>query len=128
MISPNALVLSCIRSHEEPKPEADKAQVTPLERGEEGKVISMTIQRESQLMDRMELLRLGAATLTIVAAILVALNWSPKLMVAGFVVFIAASLAWLLDGWLEHKSSLVIQNAVLLLVNMVGVYRWLPRI
>jgi hypothetical protein len=33
----------------------------------------------------------------------------------------------MIDGWLEAKTSLVIQNAILLLVNMVGVYRWLPR-
>jgi hypothetical protein len=30
-------------------------------------------------------------------------------------------------GWLEGKASLLIQNAVLLLVNIAGVYRWLPR-
>jgi hypothetical protein len=33
----------------------------------------------------------------------------------------------MLDGWFEEKSSLVIQNAVLLLINILGVYRWLPR-
>jgi hypothetical protein len=43
------------------------------------------------------------------------------------VVFIAASIAWLLDGWVEDKASLMIQNAVLLLVNIAGVIRWLPK-
>jgi hypothetical protein len=28
---------------------------------------------------------------------------------------------------LEPKSSLVIQNAVLLVINVLGVWRWLPR-
>jgi hypothetical protein len=78
-------------------------------------------------MEPMQTLRFVAAALTVVAAILVALNWSPRITVAGFAVFIAASLAWLMDGWIEGKSSLVVQNAVLLFVNIAGVYRWLPR-
>ena len=78
-------------------------------------------------MDGMEILRLVASVTTVVAAIKVALNWSSRLMVMGIGVFILASIAWLIDGWLENKASLVIQNAVLLLVNIAGVYRWLPR-
>jgi hypothetical protein len=78
-------------------------------------------------MDAMELLRLFAAVTTVAAAIMVALNWSPRVTVWGFAVFIVASIAWMVDGWLEAKASLLIQNAVLLLVNIAGVYRWLPR-
>jgi hypothetical protein len=78
-------------------------------------------------MDAMEALRLFATTTTIVAAVLVALNWSPRVTVLGFAVFIVASVAWMADGWLEGKASLLIQNGVLLLVNVAGVYRWLPR-
>jgi len=78
-------------------------------------------------MEELELLRLAAAALTVIAAVMVAANISPRIMVAGFVVFIAASLAWMADGWLEEKASLFIQNAVLLIINIVGVYRWLPR-
>lgn len=78
-------------------------------------------------MDLMEILRLFAAATTIAAAIMVALNWSARVTVLGFVVFIAASIAWD-DRWLAGgKASLLIQNTVLLLVNMAGVYRWLPR-
>lgn len=78
-------------------------------------------------MDFLVLLRAFAAVTTVIAAVLVASNWSPRIMVSGFAVFIIASLAWMLDGWLEEKPSLMIQNAVLLLVNIFGVYRWLPR-
>lgn len=78
-------------------------------------------------MDGMELLRLFAAVTTVAGALMVALNWSPRVTVSGFAVFIVASIAWMLDGWLEEKASLVIQNAVLFLVNIAGVYRWLPR-
>jgi hypothetical protein len=31
------------------------------------------------------------------------------------------------DGWLESKTSLVIQNVILLLINVLGVWRWLPK-
>lgn len=78
-------------------------------------------------MDAMEILRLFATVTTVAAAIMVALNWSPRLTVLGFAVFIVASIAWMIDGWMEDKASLLIQNAILLLVNIAGVYRWLPR-
>lgn len=75
----------------------------------------------------MVLLRTFAAVTTVIAAALVAANWNAKVMVAGFALFIAASLAWMADGWLESKASLVIQNLILLAINLFGVWRWLPR-
>ena len=75
----------------------------------------------------MEVLRLFASVTTVVAAILVAINVSPKVTVAGFLVFIAASIAWIADGWFDNKASLLFQNAILLLVNIAGVWRWLPK-
>jgi hypothetical protein len=78
-------------------------------------------------MDELVLLRGAATVMTILAAAMVAANWNARLTVAGFALFILASIAWMLDGWFEEKSSLVIQNAVLLLINILGVYRWLPR-
>ena len=78
-------------------------------------------------MDGMEILRLVAAVTTVVAAIMVAVNWSPRLTVLGFAVFVVASIAWMIDGWLEGKASLLIQNAILLLVNIAGIYRRAPH-
>jgi hypothetical protein len=78
-------------------------------------------------MDAMTLLRTFAAATTIIAAALVAANWNARLMVAGFGLFIVASLAWMADGWLESRASLVIQNVILLVINMLGIWRWLPR-
>lgn len=72
-------------------------------------------------------LRTSAAVMTVIAAALVAANWSARLVVAGFIIFIIASLAWMIDGWLESKAPLVIQNGVLLLINVLGVWRWLPK-
>jgi hypothetical protein len=78
-------------------------------------------------MDAMMLLRTFAAATTIIAAALVAANWNARVMVAGFVIFIVASLAWMADAWLESKASLVIQNVILLAINILGVWRWFPR-
>jgi hypothetical protein len=78
-------------------------------------------------MDELVILRGAATVMTILAAAMVASNWNARLTVAGFALFILASIAWMLDGWFDNKSSLVIQNAVLLLINILGVYRWLPR-
>jgi hypothetical protein len=78
-------------------------------------------------MDNLVILRTFAAMVTVIAAALVAVNLNARVTVAGFAIFIAASLAWMADGWLESKLSLVIQNAVLLLINVLGVWRWLPK-
>jgi hypothetical protein len=78
-------------------------------------------------VDGLEILRTAAAVTTVIAAAMVAANWNARVTVAGFVIFIAASIAWMLDGYLENKASLIIQNAILLGINVLGVWRWLPR-
>lgn len=78
-------------------------------------------------MDWVMALKGFASVTTIIAAILVAANISARAMVAGFSIFTVASLAWIAAGWLETQPSLYIQNAVLLLVNIAGIWRWLPR-
>jgi hypothetical protein len=78
-------------------------------------------------MDALIILRTIAAVTTILAAALVAANLNARVTVAGFVIFIVASIAWMADGWVENKASLVIQNAVLLLINALGVWRWFPK-
>jgi hypothetical protein len=78
-------------------------------------------------MDWIMVLKGFASLTTIMAAVLVAANISPKGMVAGFSIFVASSLAWIAAGWLDPQPSLYIQNAVLLLVNLAGILRWLPR-
>jgi hypothetical protein len=73
------------------------------------------------------MIRTVAAVTTVVAAALVASNLNARVTVAGFSIFIVASIAWMVDGYLESKSSLIIQNAILLAINVLGVWRWLPR-
>ena len=78
-------------------------------------------------MDELTILRTFAAVTTVVAASLVAANMNARVTVAGFIIFIVASIAWMVEGWLETKASLVIQNVILLLINVIGVWRWLPK-
>jgi uncharacterized membrane protein (DUF441 family) len=33
----------------------------------------------------------------------------------------------MIDGWLENNASLIIQNVILLLINVLGVWRWFPK-
>lgn len=68
----------------------------------------------------LEVLRTLAAAKTIIAAAMVAANWNARITVCGFALFIAASLAWIADGIIEPKNSLIIQNAVLLVINVLA--------
>ncbi|MET4519543.1 hypothetical protein ABIB83_008410 [Bradyrhizobium sp. I1.8.5] len=75
----------------------------------------------------LEVLRTVAAAVTIIAAAMVAANRNARSTVCGFALFIPGSIAWIADGIVEPKNSLIIQNAVLLAINLLGVWRWLPR-
>ena len=79
-------------------------------------------------MDELVLLRTLAACTTLSSPTAeIAVNLNARVTVIGFGIFIVASIAWIADGWFESKSSLLIQNAILLLINVLGVWRWLPR-
>lgn len=78
-------------------------------------------------MDELMILRTFAAVTTVLAASLVAANLNARITVAGFMIFIVASIAWMIDGWLETKASLVIQKLILLVINVIGVWRWFPK-
>lgn len=61
----------------------------------------------------------------IVAAIMVSANFSRRTTGYGFAVFLVSSLVWIAYGVLGADPPLVIQNGILVLINMLGVYRWL---
>src|SRR6478672_6782921 len=67
-------------------------------------------------MEELSILRTFAAATTVLAAALVAANLNARSTVAGFMIFIVAPIAWMADGWLETKTSLVFQNVILLLI------------
>ena len=67
-----------------------------------------------------------AATLTgIVAAIMVAGKFSGRITGWGFVLFAVSSVGWVAFGLLKEETPLTLQNAVLFVVNLVGVWRYL---
>jgi hypothetical protein len=43
----------------------------------------------------------------------------------GFVMFTISSIAWIASGAAMGVRSLITVNTVLLLTNLVGIYRWL---
>lgn len=62
---------------------------------------------------------------TTLAAILVAANLGAKITGYGFIVFSVGSVAWMGVGYFLGQPNLLWQNAILLVINLIGVWRWL---
>ncbi len=62
-----------------------------------------------------------------IAAMMTAANLGARITGWGFVVFVVGSLAWTTIGVSTGQTSLIVANAFLTLVNMVGIWRWLGR-
>ncbi|WP_019960172.1 hypothetical protein [Woodsholea maritima] len=66
------------------------------------------------------------ATLSgITAAIMVSANLGQKPTGIGFTVFTLSSISWICVGVIQGELPLTLQNVVLTLVNVFGIYRWL---
>ena len=68
-----------------------------------------------------------APTLTIIAALMTASNLGSRITGAGFIVFTIGSLAWLWLGIIGDDPALLWMNAVLTMLNLFGIWRWLGR-
>ena len=68
-----------------------------------------------------------AAISGIIAAAMIAWNHSSKTSGYGFCLFVTSSIAWVTAGITNGTAPLAIQNIILLLINLVGVYRYLIR-
>jgi membrane protein implicated in regulation of membrane protease activity len=68
-----------------------------------------------------------ATIATIVAASMTAANLGSRITGYGFAVFLLGSLAWLTTGITTGQPALTWTNAVLTLLNIFGVWRWLGR-
>jgi hypothetical protein len=68
---------------------------------------------------------LAAAVLTTAAAVMVAVNYGPRLTGAGFIVFALGSIAWMVVAVVTDQPGLLWQNVALLVINLFGVWRWL---
>ena len=67
-----------------------------------------------------------AATGTgIAAAIVVSLNLGVRATGWGFVVFTVSSVCWIAAALMQGETALTVQNAVLFVINLIGIYRYL---
>lgn len=67
-----------------------------------------------------------AAMLTgTVAAIMVSANVGRRLTGYAFVIFTISSITWITYAFQDGETPLILQNAVLTLINVAGIYRWL---
>jgi hypothetical protein len=62
-------------------------------------------------MEELAILRTFATIITVLAAALVAANLNARVTVTRFRDLPIASIAWVIDAWLESKASLI-QNAI----------------
>lgn len=72
-------------------------------------------------------LRWFAMASGIIAAVIVSSNVGARYTAGGFMIFFVSSLAWVTAGLLEGDPPLTIQNGVLAVINVFGVFRWLGR-
>ena len=68
-----------------------------------------------------------ATVATITAACFTASNLGSRITGIGFIIFTVGSIAWFATGVLTGQPALVWTNAVMTLLNLFGVYRWLGR-
>ena len=61
----------------------------------------------------------------ILAAGMIAADISRKVTGFAFILFCAVSVAWIIAGWRNDTTTLVVQNALLLVINAVGVWQYL---
>lgn len=64
---------------------------------------------------------------TMMAAMMTAANLGARVTGWGFAVFTLGSICWTIVGLASGQTSLIVANAFLTLVNLVGVWRWLGR-
>jgi PRC-barrel domain len=69
-----------------------------------------------------------APAATMIAACMTAANLGPRITGWGFVVFALGSIAWSAVALSTGQQSLLLTNNFLLIVNMIGAWRWLGRI
>ncbi|MEN2746921.1 PRC-barrel domain containing protein [Sphingomonas sp. T9W2] len=68
-----------------------------------------------------------APAATMIAAMMTAANLGARVTGWGFVVFTVGSVAWTTVGLTSGQTNLVLSNAFLTIVNLVGIWRWLGR-
>ena len=67
----------------------------------------------------------AAPGFTTIAALMTASNLGSRMTGWGFGVFLLGSILWALLGYLTDQPNLVVQNVILSLLNIFGMWRWL---
>lgn len=78
-------------------------------------------------MTMLELAGWVAPAATMIAAMMTAANLGARVTGWGFVVFTLGAIAWIIVALASHQQNLLISNAFLLLIDVVGIWRWLGR-
>jgi hypothetical protein len=68
-----------------------------------------------------------ATAATILAALVTASNLGARITGYGFGIFLIGSLAWIATALLTGQAALLWTNAVLTVLNLFGMWRWLGR-
>ena len=74
-----------------------------------------------------EIVEWYAAGSAVLAALLVALDLGRRVTGWAMVLFVTSSIAFIVYGLTDEEGALWTQNALLLVINLVGVYRYLIR-
>ena len=72
-----------------------------------------------------EILRWAASLGTKGAGLVLAARVRPRPTGWAFVVLTGASIIWIAIGYLTAEYALMVQNVVVTLINLFGIYRWL---
>ena len=76
----------------------------------------------------LQMLQWYGAGASVVAAAVVAADLGRRMMGWAFVLFVTASIALIVWGFMQPDSKGIgVQNAIMLVINLLGVYRYLIR-
>src|SRR4051812_35651207 len=68
-----------------------------------------------------------APAATMIAAMMTAANLGARVTGWGFVVFTVGAIAWIVTALATGQQNLLVANAFLLVVDVIGIWRWLGR-
>jgi hypothetical protein len=68
-----------------------------------------------------------APAATMIAAMMTAANLGARVTGWGFVVFTVGAVAWIVTALATGQQNLLVANGFLLVVNVIGVWRWLGQ-
>ena len=74
-----------------------------------------------------DMLNWVATVATIIGVLMTASNLGARITGTGFIILLVGSIAWLAVALTSHQQALLWTNALLTLLNIFGIWRWLGR-